>query len=145
MTNIVDFFSQDEKAKIKEAVQNAENQTSGEIRLHLEAKCKGEVLDRAVFIFHKIGMSNTALKNGVLFYLSISDRKFAIIGDEGINNQVENDFWNTTKEVMLGHFAKGNVAEGVIDGINMAGEKLKTHFPYQKDDKNELSDDISYS
>jgi uncharacterized membrane protein len=139
-----DFFKLAEKIRIVNAIKQAEKNTSGEIRLHIENRCKGEVLDRAVDVFAMLKMHKTEQRNGVLFYLAINDRKFAILGDAGINAVVPNNFWDAIKEAMLAHFASGNFAEGLAIGINMAGEKLKEHFPYQKDDVNELPDDISF-
>ena len=89
-------------------------------------------------------MHKTALRNGVLIYLSTNDRKFAIIGDSGINAVVPAGFWNDVKELMIGNFSKGNLTEGFVQGIGKVGEKLKEFFPYQKDDVNELPDEISY-
>jgi uncharacterized membrane protein len=138
------FFSHAEKDAIKHAIQQAELKTSGEIRVHIENTCSGNVLDRASYLFGKIGMHKTHLRNGVLFYLAVLDHKFAIIGDAGINAVVHVDFWDNAKKVMLQHFNSNAFAEGLIKGITMAGEQLKTHFPYKSDDVNELSDDLSF-
>ena len=138
------LFRDTEEEQIRQAIEAAEKNTSGEIRLSVEKHCKEDPLDRAANYFHKIGMDKTALRNGVLIYIAIEDHKFAIIGDSGINQVVPDDFWDTTKEAMLSHFKAGNIVQGLITGINMAGEKLKQFFPYNDDDKNELSDDISY-
>jgi uncharacterized membrane protein len=102
------------------------------------------VLDRAANVFAMLKMHKTKLRNGVLFYLSVEDRKFAILGDAGINARVPQNFWEITKEAMLEHFKNGQLTEGLVKGITMAGDKLKEHFPYQKDDVNELSDEISF-
>lgn len=138
------FFTETEKTRIKEAVQTAELNTSGEIRVHIETICKGDVLDRAAYIFEKLDIHKTSLRNGVLFYLAIDDRKFAILGDAGINAKVPENFWDTTKETMLSLFKESRFADGLEKGILMAGEQLKTHFPYQKNDVNELPDEISF-
>jgi uncharacterized membrane protein len=138
------LFTDSEQEKIRQAIEAAEKNTSGEIRISAEKHCKGEPLDRAADYFHKIGMDKTALRNGVLIYIATVDHKFAIIGDSGINSVVPEDFWDSTKEAMLAHFKAGNLTEGLITGIRMAGEKLQQFFPCATDDKNELSDDISY-
>ena len=138
------FFSEEQKVQVVNAVKQAELNTSGEIRVHLEDSCKEDVLDHAAFIFDKLEMHNTELRNGVLFYLAAKDHKFAILGDAGINEKVPNNFWEDIKELMAGEFKQGQFAEGLSKGIIMAGEQLKAHFPYQKDDKNELSDEISF-
>lgn len=122
----------------------AELDTSGEIRVHVEGHCKVDVLDCAAYWFKKLKMHKTALRNGVLFYLAVNDRKFAILGDAGINSKVPENFWEMNKEHMKSKFVAGQFADGLAEGILMAGEQLKTHFPYQADDTNELSDDISF-
>lgn len=139
-----DFFSADEQKQIVEAIRRAEKNTSGEIRVHLEWHCKGDVLDRAAKTFAMLKMHKTELRNGVLIYLAINDRKFAIIGDAGINAKVPDDFWDSTKELMVSHFKENRMVKGLVEGIAHAGEQLKKHFPYQQDDINELSDDISF-
>lgn len=139
-----DFFSEEQKKQITDAIAEAEQNTSGEIRLHVEGSCKIDVLDRAAYIFKQLEMHETAQRNGVLFYLAVNDRKFAIIGDAGINKVVPENFWDHIKETMLGFFREGKFAEGVSTGILMAGEQLKAHFPYQTNDVNELSDEISF-
>jgi uncharacterized membrane protein len=142
--SVQSFFSDAEKKQIVEAIKQAELNTSGEIRLHVEGPCKADVLDRAVYVFEKLGMHKTELRNGVLFYLATTDKKFAILGDAGINAKVPEDFWDEIKETVLAHFRESRYAEGLSEGIKMAGEKLKAEFPYQKDDVNELSDEISF-
>lgn len=138
------YFSKEQKEQITAAIREAEQNTSGEIRVHIEGKCKGDVMDRAAYIFEKLEMHKTALRNGVLFYLSTNDKKFAILGDAGINRVTPEDFWEETKEKMLEQFRMGELAAGLSEGIKMAGEQLKAHFAYQEDDINELSDDISF-
>ncbi|MBA7532296.1 hypothetical protein ES705_24522 [subsurface metagenome] len=138
------FFNKKEKEKITLAIKEAELNTSGEIRVHIEGKCREEVMDRAVYIFEKLGMHNTELRNGVLFYLAVNDHKFAILGDAGINQGVPDDFWDEIKKSMLDFFSEKQFSEGLSQGIKMAGEQLKNHFPYQKDDINELPDEISF-
>ena len=138
------FFSNLQQEEIKKAILKAELDTSGEVRIHIEHTCKGEVLDRAAFIFEKLKMQKTELRNGVLFYLSIKNKKFAILGDKGINASVSENFWDDIKQIMLEHFKEEHFTEGLIEGISMAGVKLKKHFPYHSDDINELSNEISF-
>ena len=144
MKSAADFFSKEDQIAIKQAIEEAETNTSGEIRIHIENKCPDDVMDRAAFLFAKLEMHKTQLRNGVLFYLAIHDQKFAILGDAGINAKVPESFWNQTNEEILGYFKQGDFAKGLSEGIKMAGQQLKTHFPYQEDDVNELSDDISF-
>jgi uncharacterized membrane protein len=138
------FFSEEQQAQILAAVKEAEKETSGEIRVHIESSLKVDVLDRAAWLFKKLGMHKTAARNGVLFYLALEDRKFAIIGDAGINSKVPAGFWDKISELLAGNFKEGKFTEGLSEGIIMAGEQLKKHFPYQVDDVNELPDEISF-
>ena len=142
--SVENFFSSEEKKRITDAIAEAEKNTSGEIRLHAEGHCKIDVLDRAAYVFKKLGMHETEQRNGVLFYLAVHDRKFAIIGDAGINRVVPSDFWNEIKETMLGYFKEGKFTDGLTKGILMAGDQLKANFPFHKDDVNELSNEISF-
>ena len=143
-TSAKNFFSPEDREAIKQAIMNAELDTSGEIRVHIENTCKGDVLDRAAFIFEKLKIHQTKLRNGVLFYLAIKNRKFAVIGDAGINRVVPDDFWESLKAEMLNYFRDGKFTEGLIYGITRTGEYLRQFFPYQQDDVNELSDEISF-
>jgi uncharacterized membrane protein len=142
--SVENFFSVEEKKQITDAIAQAEINTSGEIRLHVEGQCKIDVLDRAAYVFKQLDMHKTEQRNGVLFYLAVYDRKFAILGDAGINKLVPANFWDEIKETMLTFFKEGQFTEGLSKGILMAGEQLKTNFPYQNDDVNELSDEISF-
>jgi uncharacterized membrane protein len=141
--NAKNFFTQDQKLAITKAITQSELQTSGEIRLHIDSNCEVNVLDSATVIFRKLKMHKTELRNGVLFYLAVTDKKFAILGDKGINEKVPENFWDNIKELMLDHFKKQQFTEGLCKGIEMAGEKLKTHFPLQSNDTNELTNEIS--
>ena len=119
-------------------------ETSGEIRVHIETYLTGDVLDRAAWVFKKLGMHKTADRNGVLFYLAVNDKKFAIIGDAGINAKVHAGFWNDISELLKKNFKDGKFTEGLSEGILLAGKHLMIHFPYRKDDVNELPDEISF-
>lgn len=139
------LFSDEDRKRIINAIEMAEKETSGEIQVHLENHCKGEVLDRAAQVFENLKMHKTELRNGVLFYLAVADHKFAILGDAGINRLVPDHFWDDIKEEMLRHFKSNHFTEGLCIGIEMASQQLKAHFPYDpKGDNNELSDEISF-
>lgn len=138
------FFTEAEQQQIVESIRLAELNTSGEIRVHLEAKCEGDAYEHAKAIFEQLGMHNTEQKNGVLIYLAYSDKKFAILGDSGIHEKVSQQFWHEEKELLLSHFRQEQYAEGLCRVIAQAGQKLKIHFPYQDNDTNELSNDISF-
>jgi len=144
MTSAKDFFTPREQHEIKLAIKEAELNTSGEIRVHIENRCKEDVLDRAARLFKQLHMHETKLRNGVLFYLSVHDHKFAIIGDMGINQVVPANFWDEIKEGMLKQLREGQFAAGLSEGILETGNQLKEHFPYQQDDVNELPDEISF-
>jgi uncharacterized membrane protein len=138
------FFTPEQRDKIVKAIADAELMTSGEIRLHVEANCsKDEPIERAAEVFRKLKMNETAQQNGVLIYLATEDRRFAIIGDKGINAVVPANFWDGVKEVMAGHFKKGEFLEGVLFAITETGSHLKQYFPLGTGDKNELSNEIS--
>jgi uncharacterized membrane protein len=138
------FFTKEQQAHILASVREAEMATSGEIRVHIETSCHEDVLDRAAWVFKKLKMHKTVERNGVLFYLAVSDRKFAIIGDAGINAKVPAGFWDEISLLLQKQFKEKKFAEGLSEGIVLAGKQLKTHFPYSKDDVNELSDEISF-
>ncbi len=137
------FLSKEEEQEIVAAIQTAELNTSGEIRIHIEATSKSEPYDRALEVFGELKMHATEQRNGVLLYIAANDHQFAICGDEGIDNVVANDFWDCTRDIMASHFKKGDFKRGIVAGILNAGEQLKHFFPYQTDDTNELSNEIS--
>lgn len=139
------LFSKEQQAQIEAAIKQAESETSGEIRVHIERHIKEDVLDYAAFIFEQLKMHKTKLRNGVLFLLVIEDRQLAIIGDAGINAKVKDGFWDKIRDHMVAHFKKDQYTEGLTEGILMAGKALKEHFPYdKKTDKNELPNEISF-
>ncbi|HEX4887035.1 MAG TPA: TPM domain-containing protein [Luteibaculaceae bacterium] len=138
------LYTDQGKDRLRQAIERAEMHTSGEIRLHIDSFCKGEVLDRAAFVFNKLGMNKTELRNGVLFYLATKDRKFAILGDAGINEKVPANFWDDIKERVLGGFKSGNYIETLEWAIEQAGANLRHYFPRERDDQNELSDEITF-
>lgn len=138
------IFNEQDQNLISAAIEDAEKLTSGEIRIAIDKHCPGDALEKATAYFSQLGMDKTALHNGVLIYLAHADHKFAIIGDSGINRVVPPDFWETTKVAMRAHFASGNIAEGIIAAVNLAGEKLALFFPSKHDDINELPNDILY-
>ncbi|MGF1923878.1 MAG: TPM domain-containing protein [Bacteroidia bacterium] len=138
------IFTKQEQELISGAIANAEKATSGEIRIAIDKHCQDSAFDRATKYFADLGMDKTAQRNGVLIYLAYEDHKFAIIGDRGIDSVVPSDFWETTQVAMKAHFLSGNIAEGIVAGVALAGEKLALYFPYQNGDVNELPNDIVY-
>jgi len=138
------FFTKTEDALIVTCIRLAELNTSGEIKVHVESNCPYEdPFQRAMEVFKELGLSNTLQRNGVLFYLATDDRRFAVVPDEGINKKVPENFWDKIKLQMRSYFQAGNFVKGLTEAITQAGEQLKIHFPYQLDDENEISDDIS--
>lgn len=138
-----DFLTGADEQAIVEAIQQAEKNTSGEIRVHIENTSGKPPLERAREVFQFLKMHETQARNGVLFYIGVKDRSFAILGDDGIDQVVEPDFWDCTKDVVIAHFKEQRYTQGLVDGILRAGERLKAYFPYADDDKNELPDTIS--
>ena len=141
---VKDFLSKEEQDRVIAAIKSAELDTSGEIRVHLESKCKTDVLDRAVYIFNYLKMHKTAQRNGVLIYVAVENKKFAIIGDGGMNSKVPENFWDSIQQQMGENFKKGLFCKGLCSAITEAGKQLKTYFPYQSNDVNEQPDEISF-
>jgi uncharacterized membrane protein len=142
--SVTSFFTPQQQEDIRFAIRNAELDTSGEIRVHIENSLNGDVMDRAAYLFKQLDMDKTELRNGVLIYLALKNRRFAIIGDSGINKVVPENYWDTIKLNMINHFREGRFAEGLIEAIETAGQQLKKKFPRQRNDVNELSDEISF-
>ncbi len=143
MSHVEDFLTAEEEQDIINAIVEAEKNTSGEIRVHIEATSKMDHFSRAQQLFHLLKMDNTKDDNGVLLYVAVDDKKFVIYGGSGIDRAVPKGFWDTTKDVIASHFKKGNFKQGIIEGILMAGKELETHFPWDHNDTNELSNAIS--
>ena len=143
MPKIEDFFTANEEQQVVNAIKTAETNTSGEIRVHIEKTTNKGALERATEVFYELKMNETQLQNGVLFYVATESHHFAVLGDKGINDLVPDNFWDTEKELALSHFKKRKFAKGLELAILEAGKKLQEFFPYQSDDTNELSDEIS--
>lgn len=139
-----DFFTAEEKKRIRDAILEAEGRTSGEIQVHLENHAQKSLPERAQEVFNILNISATSRRNGVLFYLAVKDRQFAILGDSGIDQAVEPGFWDNIRQHMETLFREGKFTDGICDGIRMAGEQLARYFPVTQDDQNELPDDISF-
>ena len=143
MSKVEDFLTKAEEQEVVEAIRLAEKNTSGEIRVHLEKKTAIDPINRAVEVFNELNMNQTHLRNGVIVYVAVKSKQFAIYGDEGINQKVGDDFWNTTKDIMVKNFKNSANKLALVEGIQNIGEQLKKHFPFQDDDTNELSNEIS--
>lgn len=141
---VKDFIGPLGQHQIEQAIKEAELDTSGEIRVHIESKCASDPVMRAVYVFNYLKMYNTQGRNGVLIYVAVESRKFAIIGDAGINNAVPDNFWEGIKLRMGEAFSKGDFTGGLVRAIKEAGDSLKKYFPYRSDDVNEQPDEISF-
>lgn len=138
------LFSSEQQKAIQAAIAQAELNTCGEIRVHIDLYCKEDPKKHAITVFEKLGMHKTKQRNGVLIYLATKDHKLAIIGDTAINEVVPDHFWDDEIELMASHFKKGDFTQGLIEGIHKVGEQMKASFPYCEDDKDELSNEISF-
>jgi uncharacterized membrane protein len=141
-----EYFSHNEQERIVNAIRLAEQQTSGEIRVYTESRCRFvDPLDRAAEIFWGLKMDMTKDRNGVLVYIAVKDRQFAILADQGIHEKVGQAFWNQEVSVMKKHFSKALPADAIEAVIADIGQALRTHFPYDRtNDKNELPDDMVF-
>lgn len=138
-----DFLSKAQLAELSSCIQDAEHQTSGEIRIHIDRKCTRDAREQAIKTFHLLGTRKTAARNGVLIYVACDSHKFAIIGDKGINEVVPPNFWKDVCLMLETEFKRGAFAEGLEEAVRMTGEKLKAFFPYLSDDKDELPNEVS--
>ena len=143
MPYIEDFLTAQEEQEIIEAIRLAESETSGEIRVHIEQNCDIDIYERALEVFHFLKMDNTIQQNGVLIYVAVDNKSFVIFGDNGINNAVGDNFWNSTRDIIATKFKSGNFKQGLIDGIMEAGKALSKYFPWEHGDRNELDNTIS--
>ena len=144
MSEVEDFLTDQEEQEIVDAIIQAEQNTSGEIRVHIEEHTEKQPLERAQEIFQSLQMDQTQNRNGVLFYVGVADHSFVILGDKGINDQVESNFWNQTKDLVIANFKNRQYKQGLVEGVLKAGIKLKELFPYDKhSDADELPNEIS--
>ena len=140
-----EFLSEEDLGAIARAVAQAEAQTSAEVRVHLDHACEGDVLQQAIRIFERLGMHRTAARNGVLIYISVTDHKLAVIGDKGIHERVGQAYWQELVAAVRERMRRQQSRDGLIHALAQVGMALGRHFPRQADDKNELSDDVSFS
>ncbi|MEH6537622.1 MAG: TPM domain-containing protein [Psychroserpens sp.] len=143
MSKVEAFLSKSEEQEIIDAIRDAEKNTSGEIRVHIERDSNSDAFERAMEVFHYLKMDNTKLQNGVLIYVAIDAKTFVIYGDKGINDVVPTNFWDSTKNIMQSHFKANRYKQGLIEGVLIAGEQLEKHFPWIHGDANELPNEIS--
>ena len=141
-----EFFTAEEKHRIVDAVQQAEQRTSGEIRVFVESRCKYmDAIDQAAEIFFGLEMQKTEQRNGVLIYVALKDRQLAVFGDEGIHQKVGDEYWKDKVKKMISNFNRNDYAEGIRQCVLEVGEALHAHFPYDRQiDKNELPDEMVF-
>lgn len=132
-----------DRKRIVAAIQAAEQMTSGEIRVHVQLRCSDDPVRDATRVFERLGMTRTAARNGVLIFLAVRDRRFAVIGDTGIHAAVGEIFWQKTADAMQPHFVRNELSAGLEAGVLAVGAALQRHFPHQRNDANELPDAIS--
>lgn len=141
---IEDWLTREEFTRLRDAVRSAEKRTSGEIRVHMDVAIMENVLDHAAYVFHQLGMAKTKDRNGVLLYVSVPGRKVAVVGDTAIHAQLGQEYWQQVLDLVLGHFKHDRFCEGLCSGVAAIGEQLRTHFPYERGDENELNDEVSF-
>jgi len=141
-----EFFTAEEKQKVVEAIQKAEQRTSGEVRVFVESHCRYvDAIDRTAELFFQLGMNKTEERNGTLVYVAVKDRQAAVFGDEGIHQRVGQKYWEDAVNKMMVCFKQANLADGLIQCVTEIGEALYQNFPYNREtDKNELPDDIVF-
>lgn len=145
MSKVENFLTSKEEDEIVLAIRQAERNTSGEIRVHIEKTSQISHYNRTLEVFRILKMVNTKAQNAVLLYIAVQDKKFVIYGDKGINDVVPNTFWDTTKNIIENHFKQGNFKQGIIEGVLQVGEELKAHFPWNSNDVDELPNEVSKS
>lgn len=145
MLSAENFLTQEEREQVARAITEAEKLTSAEIRVHLEDHIEEDVLDHAAYIFEELDMHRTADRNGILIYICVADRQMAVVGDKGINERVPEGFWDNVIENMRGHFVQMHHVQGLIEAVKKVGELAGSHFPRLRNDRDELSNEVSFS
>ena len=146
MALVDQLLGTDDQKRIVAAIGAAEQRTSGEIKVHVEAKCPGgDAMARAQALFARLGLTKTRERNGVIVYVATADKKFALFGDQGIHEEVGSQFWSDAAQRMTDSFKKGAFGDGIVGAIESIGARLAAKFPHRADDQNELSDEISTS
>ena len=138
------LLSSIDEARLIEAIQSAESKTSGEVRVHIEETCDGDAVEECKKLFEKLNMHQTKDRNGILFFLAIKSKSFAVWGDEGIHKNVSDEFWESITACAISNFKQHDLITGLEKAVEMCGEKLQLYFPLEHNDKDELTNDISY-
>ena len=141
--NANEFLKQLRHDDIVAAIHEAEQKTSGELRVFVSHKATDDPVVAAQAAFVRLSMGKTRERNGVLIFVAPKTHKFAVIGDEGVHKKCGNAFWQAMAAELSSHFKKSEFTEGVIHGVRKAGELLAQHFPRRPDDTNELPDRVA--
>ena len=141
---LADFINAEGQERIAQAITQAEKHTSGEICVHVTPKCRGDIMKMAEHKFNKLRLYNTLQRNAVLVLIAYESRKFAIIGDQGINKVVPSNFWDSEKNTLLAYLKEGQVVEGLCQIIAQMGNSLKSYFPCQDNDVNEIDNAVTF-
>lgn len=142
--SLSDFISPEEGKRITEAIAEAERHTSGEICVHVTPKCSGDMMKKAEQKFNKLGLYKTERRNAVLLFIAYKSRKFAIVGDTGINKVVPADYWHQEKETLAKFLKAQRPADGICEVVRQLGESLSKYFPEEKNDINEISNEVTF-
>jgi uncharacterized membrane protein len=140
---VTEFLSDEDLTSIARAVRHAEARTSAEVRVHLDHRCAGDPLQRAIKVFERLGMHRTTERNGVLIYISVADHKLAVIGDAGIHERVGAAYWQEIVDAVRAHMREHRSREGLVHAVVQLGGALAQHFPRRPGDANELADDVT--
>jgi uncharacterized membrane protein len=143
MAALDELLPKADQDRVVQAIGAAEKTTSGEIKVHVESRCKGDPYRRAIALFERLGLTKTRQRNAVLIYVAVHDRKYALLGDSGIHEAVGSQFWNDAATRMQDAFRKGALGDGLVGAVESVGARLAEKFPPSADDKNEISDEIS--
>lgn len=138
-----DFLAALDKGRVAAAIEAAERRTSGEIRVHVQARAHGEIRKIAERTFERLGMTKTELRNGVLLFIACEEQRFVILGDRGIDEKVPPHFWDDIAARLTSRFKSGEITEGIVEAIESAGEELAHDFPREAGDVNELTNEVS--
>ena len=138
----IEFLATLDQPRIVAAIKDAENATSGEIRVHVQPKAGDDIRNIAERTFERLGMTKTALRNGVLLFIASEEQRFVILGDKGIDAKVPSGFWDDIAAKLTIRFKSGEYTDGIVEAIRSAGEHLAQFFPHSADDVDELPDEI---
>ncbi|HEX8171480.1 MAG TPA: TPM domain-containing protein [Thermoanaerobaculia bacterium] len=137
-----EFLAKLDQPRIVNAIGAAEKLTSGEIRVHIQPRARGEIREIAERTFERLGMTKTALRNGVLLFIACEEQRFVILGDRGIDEKVPAGFWDEIAAKLTIRFQNGELTDGIVEAIEAAGQQLRDYFPCATDDVDELANDI---